>query len=242
MTAKVVKQDLKIEVEIPGVFIAEDKEEIAMEPKQYKGDLIITKIATEGISVKEGDVLMEFDTDNLDDALEEANNLVTDAEVELQKAEAELETEKIDAETKLAHLQKELTFAERDFNAASENESFELKKREKEIEDAKRNLKNAEVDFEQLTQLYEERELHTATENILISRQKEGLENQKEVFGTPGKRNGTFQNLSQVERDFDQRTGGRKETGRVAEAGDQGSGNSQRKGKCGRQSQTEVGT
>ena len=179
LTAKVVKNDLKIEIEIPGVFIAEDKEEIAIEPKQYKGDLIVTKIATEGITVKEGDVLMEFDTDNLDDALEEANNLVTDAEVELQKAQAEFETEEIDAETKLAHLQKELEFAERDFKAASESEAFELKKKEKEIEDAKRNLKNAQVDFEQLTQLYEERELHTATENILIERQKEGLTNQE---------------------------------------------------------------
>ena len=179
LTAKVVKKDLKIEIEIPGVFIAEDKEEIAMEPKQYKGDLIVTKIATEGASISESDVLMEFDTDNLDDALEEAENLVTDAEVELQKAEAELETEKIDAETKLAQLKKELEFAERDFKASQETETFELRKREKEIEDAKRNLENARVDFEQLTQLYEERELHTATENILIERQKQGLANQE---------------------------------------------------------------
>ena len=182
LTAKVVKNDLKIEIEIPGVFIAEDKEEIAIEPKQYKGDLIITKIATEGLTVKKGDVLMEFDIDNLDDALEEATNLVTDAEVELQKAEAELETEKIDAETKVSHLKKELEFAERDFKAASETEAFELKKKEKEIEDSKRNLKNAKVDFEQLTQLYEERELHTATENILIERQKEGLANQEKAL------------------------------------------------------------
>ena len=182
LTAKVVKKDLKIEIEIPGVFIAEDKEEIAIEPKQYKGDLIVTKIATEGVSVKEGDVLMEFDTDNLVDALEEASNLVTDAEVELQKAQAELETEKIDAETKVAHLKKELEFADRDFKAAGENEAFELKKKDKEIADAERNLKNARVDFEQLTQLYEERELHTATENILISRQKEGLVNQEKAL------------------------------------------------------------
>ena len=177
LTAKAIKDDLKIEIEIPGVFVAEDKEEIAMEPKQYKGELIITKIAQEGVSVKEGDVLMEFDTDNLEDALEEAENLVTDAEVELQKAEADLEAQKIDSETKVLQLKKELEFAERDFNAASEMESFELKKKEKEITDAKRNLKNAKVDFEQLTQLYEERELHTATENILIERQKEGIEN-----------------------------------------------------------------
>jgi len=125
LTAKVIKEDLKIEIEIPGVFVAEDKEEIAMEPKQYKGELIVTKIAQEGAAVKKGDVLMEFDTDNLDDALEEANNVVTDAEVELQKANAELKTAKIDAETSLSQLKKELEFAERDFNAAKEKERFE---------------------------------------------------------------------------------------------------------------------
>ncbi len=190
LTAKVIKDDLKIDIEIPGVFVAEDKEEIAMEPKQYKGELIITKIAQEGLSIKQGDVLMEFDTDNLDDALEEAQNLVTDAEVELQKAEADLEAQKIDSQTKLSQLTKELQFAERDFKAATAMEAFEHKKKEKEITDAKRNLKNAKVDFEQLKELYEERELHTATENILIERQKEGIENSEK-------------SIEQLEREFE---------------------------------------
>ena len=176
LTAKVVKDDLKIEIEIPGVFVAEDKEEVSIEPRQYKGELIVTKITQEGLTIKKGDVLMEFDTDNLDDALEEANNLVTDAEVELQKAEAEFQTAEIDAETSLSQMKKELAFAERDFKAASEKERFELKKKIKEIADAKHRLKDSQVDFEQLTQLYEERELHTATENILIDREKNKLE------------------------------------------------------------------
>ncbi len=175
LTAKVVKQDLKIEIEIPGVFVAEDKDEIAIEPKQYEGELIVTKIVPEGVTVNKDDVLMEFDTDNLDDALEEAKNLVTDAEVELEKAEAELKTEQIDAETALSQLNKEVEFAERDFRAAAELEDFELKNKEKEIVDAKRRLKDSRVDFEQLTQLYEERELHTATENILIDREETNI-------------------------------------------------------------------
>ena len=40
------------------------------------------------------------------------------------------------------------------------------------MDDARRRLKDAEVDFEQLTQLYEERELSTSTENILIEREQ----------------------------------------------------------------------
>lgn len=197
LTAKVVKEDLKIEIEIPGVFVAEDKEEIAMEPKQYKGELIVTKIAQEGTAVKEGDVLMEFDTDNLDDALEEANNVVTDAEVELQKADAELKTAKIDAETSLSQLKKELEFAKRDFNAAKEKERFELKKKDKEIVDAKRRLKDSKVDFEQLTQLYEERELHTATENILIDREKTKLAEQEKSIARLEEEFAFFKNFEQ---------------------------------------------
>ena len=182
LTAKVIKDDLKIEIEIPGVFVAEDKDEIAMEPKQYSGDLIITKIAQEGVSVSKGDVLIVFDADNLEDALEEAGNAVTDAEIELQKAEADLQTSKIDAETSLAQLTKETKFAERDYNAATEREKFELKKKKKDIADAKRRLKDSEVDFQQLQELYQERELHTATENILIERESLKIEDIKKAI------------------------------------------------------------
>ncbi len=175
LTAKVLRQDLKIEIELPGVFVADDKDEIAMEPGQYQGELIITRIKSEGVDVKQGDVLMEFDTDNLDQALEEAQNLVADAEVELKKAEADWQAERIDADTKLRLLRKEIEFAERDFQAAAEREAMELKKKEKDIEDGRRRLKDAKVDFEQLLQLYEERELHTATENILIEREREKI-------------------------------------------------------------------
>ena len=86
ITSKVTKADLKIEVEVNGTFVADDRDEIAMEPSKYRGDLIVTKILAEGSSVKQGDVLMEFAKDELDEALEQAENEVTDAEVELKKA------------------------------------------------------------------------------------------------------------------------------------------------------------
>jgi multidrug resistance efflux pump len=59
----------------------------------------------------------------------------------------------------------------------SEQAELTLVDKKKGVEDAERRVKDAgEVDFEQLTQLYEERELHTATENILVERQRHGLE------------------------------------------------------------------
>ncbi len=179
LTAKVTKGDLKIEVEVPGEFIADDKDEIRMEPSKYKGDLIITKILPEGTPVKKDEVLMEFDTDKLDEALEEAENEVTDEEVAVKKAQAELESAKIDAESKQAQLKKELEFLEREVAASVEKQALELAKKVKEIADAESSLADANVDFQQLSELYEERELHTATENILVERAKKGLTDQE---------------------------------------------------------------
>lgn len=179
LTAKVVKGDLKIEVEVSGEFVADDKDEIRMEPGKYRGDLIITKILAEGTAVKKGDVLMEFDTDKLDEALEEAENEVTDENVEVKKATAELESAKIDAESKLVQLEKELEFLKREVAAAKEKQAMDLSEKEKEVSDSERQLHDARVDFQQLTELYEERELHTATENILIEREKKKITDQE---------------------------------------------------------------
>lgn len=179
LTAKVTKGDLKIDVEVTGEFVADDKDEIRMEPSKYRGDLIITKILAEGTAVKKDEVLMEFDTDKLDEALEEAQNEVTDENVAVNKAVAELESAKIDAESKQAQLKKELEFLEREVAGAKEKEGLELAKKEKEIVDAESSLADARVDFEQLTQLYEERELHTKTENMLIERSRKRLVDQE---------------------------------------------------------------
>jgi len=173
---EVVKQDLDIDVELAGVFVAEDKDEIRMEPKAYRGELIVTKLLSEGTAVKEGDVLMEFDVATLEESLEEARNEVEDKQVELAKASADLEAFRIEREADLARLEKELEMAGRDFEKVQEEAELESEAKGKSISDAERRLADARVDFEQLTQLYEERELHTATENILIERERHQIE------------------------------------------------------------------
>lgn len=175
----VEKKDLPIDVELAGVFQAEDKDQIRMEPKEYKGDLIVTKIAAEGTSVSKGDVLMQFDKDSIARALEEAENEVADAEVALKKAQADKDAMVIEQEASLSQLAKELMFAEQDLGAAKEKASIEIGKKERSIEQTRDNIADAEVDYDQLIKLYNERELHTATENILIEREKRNIQNLK---------------------------------------------------------------
>ncbi|MHC4990192.1 MAG: efflux RND transporter periplasmic adaptor subunit [Planctomycetota bacterium] len=171
-TAEVIRSDLKIEVELTGTFVAENKDEIRIEPEAYSGELIITRLATEGAAVKTGDVLMEFDPSSLERSLEDARNEVSDKTVALDKATADLRSFEVERRTKRAQNQMELTLAERELGKARDQAAWELADKEKSIKDAVDRLTDARVDFEQLTQLYEERELHTATENILIDRER----------------------------------------------------------------------
>lgn len=176
LSADVTKGDLRIEVELSGSFVAEDKDEIRMEPKSYKGDLIITKLVPEGRAVKQGDVLIEFDRSSLEDALEEAQDEARAKQVELDKAKADLRAWEIDRERAKARQEVELDKAQKALGKAEADLALTVSDKEKGIADAERRLVDAEVDFEQLRQLYEERELHTATENILISRQQHDLD------------------------------------------------------------------
>lgn len=177
LTAEVSKGDLPIEVELSGVFVADNKDEIRIEPEAYRGELIITNLIREGKAIKEGDILIEFDQSNLEDSLEEAKDDVDDKLVELEKAKAELNSWEIDEERGNARRVAELAKATREQKKAIEKAALELSEKEQGLKDADRRVKDAEIDFQQLTQLYEERELHTATENILVERQRQQLEN-----------------------------------------------------------------
>ena len=176
LTATVVKKSLAIDVKIPGIFEAEDKDEYGMEPDEYRGDLIVTKILPEGTTIQEGDVLIEFDTAELDRAIEDANDKVADAEIALTKEKAAFQAAEIDMTAVLAQLQKELEMAQTGLEGEKEKQATSLKEKEDAVTDSERKLKRAQQDFEQLMQLYEERELHTNTENMLIQRQRESLE------------------------------------------------------------------
>ncbi len=176
LTAQVEKGDLPIEVDLSGTFVADNKDEIRMEPKKYRGDLIITKLVPEGRSVKKGDPLIEFDPSNLEDSLDEAGDEVKAKQVEVDKASADLEAWKIDFGRKNSRREVEATNALKDLNKEKEQTAFTLVDKQQGITDSENRLKDTEVDLEQLLQLYEERELHTSNENILIDRERRRLE------------------------------------------------------------------
>jgi multidrug efflux pump subunit AcrA (membrane-fusion protein) len=176
-TAEVSKGDLQIEVELTGRFVAEQKDEIRIEPKTYKGDLIVTQLKPEGASVAEGEVLMEFDPQSLERSLEDARNEVSDKQVALDKADADFRAFEIERENTLSQNRTEWEMAQKDLAKVKEDNQLQVVAKDKSIKDAEDQLADARVDLEQLKQLYAERELHTATENILIEREERRVAN-----------------------------------------------------------------
>ena len=179
-TVTVKKGDLNLEVNIPGVFIADDKDEIKMEPRQYSGDLIVTRIISEGASVKPGDVLIEFDSAKLEEAIEEARNEATDAEVGLKKANAEFQSAVIENRSQGIQLQAELEMLQQELDAARSKQSLDIQEKRKAIVDAGRDLQKLNEDLKMLRDIYNERSLATSTSgDILLERQLISIDNAK---------------------------------------------------------------
>ncbi len=172
-TAQVTKGDFSVAVNLPGVFVADNKDEIKLEPSKYRGDLIVTRITPEGTFVNKGDVLIEFDADKLDEAIVEAQNEATDAQVELKKADAEFQSAQIDLDAKQSHAKTELRFLERDVMAAVAKQALEMAEKEKAVVDSIVRIDNLRVDLDTLIKIYQERNLNVSNSgDILIEREK----------------------------------------------------------------------
>lgn len=177
-SATATQAELKLSVNVPGVFVADDKDEMKMEPIKYSGDLIVTRILPEGTKVKTGDVLMEFDSDMVDEAIDEAQNEATDADVELKKAQAEYQSAQIDLEAKQYQLEAELKMLQSEVSAAGEKQLLDLAEQEQKIVDAEHQLEQAKIDFKTLEELYDERGLvESNSGDILMDRERKKISN-----------------------------------------------------------------
>jgi multidrug efflux pump subunit AcrA (membrane-fusion protein) len=89
-TVKVARGVCKVEVSLRGVLGAADMTEVRFTPKAWTGPFTIRKIAEHGSTVKKGDVLVELDTEKLDQALRDLETEQRLTELSLRQAEAEL--------------------------------------------------------------------------------------------------------------------------------------------------------
>jgi multidrug resistance efflux pump len=176
-TAK--KGPLKIEVSLKGTFEARANQEISLRPKEWK-TLKVVKALAHGTRVTKGEVLVEFD-------LEEINRLIADLTTDQELATLALKQAETNLKTLEAATPLELAAAERSKRLADEDLARFLKIERPMMEKAEafllkmteNSLQYEQEELRQLEKMYKADDLVEETEEIILKRQRDTVERAK---------------------------------------------------------------
>jgi multidrug resistance efflux pump len=180
-TAKVEKGPLKIEVELKGVFEAEDMTEVVLRPEAFipdvRGILTVLTAVEQGTAVHKGETLVTLDLEKIDQMIQDLKVDQRLAELALKEAEEELPV--LEKNTPL-----ELAAAERAKKVADEDLKYYLETgrphAEKsalfDVKSAGHWLEYAKEELRQLEKMYRAKDLTEETEEIILKRQRNAVE------------------------------------------------------------------
>jgi multidrug efflux pump subunit AcrA (membrane-fusion protein) len=176
-TAKVEKGPIKVEVDLKGIVEAGDAAEVSIKPEAWSMPLTIEKVIEHGTAVKKGDVLVEFDTEKIDEQIKDLRVSRALAEVALKQAEEELPVlEKF--------MPLDLAAAERAKNQADEDLARFLEidrpldelAAEFQTKSAHHWLEYAQDELAQLEKMYRDKDLTEETEQLILKRHRHQVE------------------------------------------------------------------
>ena len=170
-------------LEVDGRFVPGTAEELAFRPDGYAGGCKILEVCEHGSTVLKGDLLLRFDTEAIEDQIENMRLEVRSAEQALLDAKARERIEGMDLQASLDRVDYDLATASKRLNGYEQikkgldDESTRLTflYREHSITDQEDNL-------DQLGKMYREDELTEETEEIVLKRNKRNLDRLKKSF------------------------------------------------------------
>ncbi|NOZ40331.1 MAG: HlyD family efflux transporter periplasmic adaptor subunit [Planctomycetes bacterium] len=179
---KVKRDELKIEVDLDGTFVADEMEEVALRPEVWSKFTVLEAVE-HGTEVKKGEVLVRFDDEKLkkDLAVEALSqsigqlSLLQDEE-EFPRIKRLLELSFEDAERR-----HEQTKEDYEYYLANDR-PFTVKIANFRFKSAEEQLASAEEELKQLQQMYEADELTEETEEIVLRRQRFAVETAKLIL------------------------------------------------------------
>ncbi len=168
----VKEKPLRIEQKLDGIFVAENREEIALRPDAWTR-YVIKDVVEHGAKVKKGDVLVRFDDEQIEERL--AEETIDQRLSELALMQAEEEAPRSDKLLKFAY-----EAAKRSYDQLVEDHKYYLETdrpfaeriAKYRYESAKEDLASQEEELEQLKKMYEADEITEETEKIVLRRQE----------------------------------------------------------------------
>ena len=178
-THTVKRGSLKVTVELDGVFEATNMHPIAFAPAEWN-DLLVKQAVAHGAVVRQGDLLVSVDVESIDRKLHDAALALEQSEAAVQQAELEL-----------AILQQsqplELEAAQRANRTSQEELDYflrvdraqSIKSAHRSVQRSEQFLEYAEEELKQLEKMYKEDDLTEETEEIILKRSRQDVENAK---------------------------------------------------------------
>jgi multidrug efflux pump subunit AcrA (membrane-fusion protein) len=181
-TYTVEAKPLKIIAKLSGVVESKHQTPVAMDLNRWT-ELSIVSVVPHGWEVKKGDLLFQLDTKALEKKIRELEVGMPLKELDLETAKQELE--KIGQTTPLqleeAHLA--MKHAEEDLEYFFEvTKPMRERSAKEDLKSSENYLSYAEEELRQLKKMYDEDDMTEETEEIILQRQQNSVDNYKWVF------------------------------------------------------------
>ena len=140
--------------------------------------LKVKSVVDEGAVVRKGDIVVEFDTEDIELKLRESKQTVELSRLNLKGSEVELQQldKTIKLDTELA--QRKLRIAEQDFKYFEDvSRPNTEKSTNRSVENANFSLEYSQEEYNQLKRMYDEDELTEESEEIVLKRTQRDVEN-----------------------------------------------------------------
>ncbi|MGO9114798.1 MAG: efflux RND transporter periplasmic adaptor subunit [Thermoguttaceae bacterium] len=179
-TQKLKKGPFRIEVALDGIFEAQNQVELFVRPQESVAGLSVLKAVEHGAVVKQGDLVLAFDTERIDRAIADLRSELQLNELALKQAEAQLA-----AQEKITPLEDQANnrtrrMSEEDWKRFQEVEKpLFVKLTEFRLKAYREMLEYAEEEYRQLEKMYKADDLREETEKIVLRRAKNGVDRAK---------------------------------------------------------------
>ena len=179
-TITVERGPFTVELELSGAFDEPDAVEVKYRPQVSKGELEIAEVAEPG-EVREGQLLVRFDAEKIDEQIEQAQ-----IDLKIARTSAERLAQELSHKEEAAAIQLESARMAHE-KAARALETFrdvlmpiQLAEAELSLQGSKDRLKEEEEQFVQLEKMYKSDDLVEETEDIVLNRARRALERSRE--------------------------------------------------------------
>ncbi|NLE37210.1 MAG: HlyD family efflux transporter periplasmic adaptor subunit [Pirellulaceae bacterium] len=160
----------QVTVELKGVFEAREMADVSIEAKQWS-QFSVLKAVEHGKQVKQGDLLIAFDPEKIDRAIDELRRQVKLSDIAMRNLKEQLDAQEKLVPMDLQAIDRRQRIAKEDYDQAmkvdvplvKESAAFSLKS-------SKESLAYAKEELEQLEKMYKADDLTDETEEIILRR------------------------------------------------------------------------